>query len=813
MPPRPSQIELILRQVESLPTLSTVATRLLGIAGVEDADLDALVEIIESDPALSARLLGLCRRADKGWGDRITTVRRAVVMLGLDAVQAAALSVAVYDVMGRIASRGLDDEGPGPGLPFDRAGFWKFSIATATASELIAEAHPDLNVAPAEAFVAGLLHGLGKLALELLLPRSYARVLSLAERRQCAGAQAELEVLGLDHHTAGKRLGEHWGLPTPLRDVMWLYAQPLSTVPDLPHKSIIGLVGVARMLCRHLHLGFPGDFNHPEALDGPRGCCRPLGLRPELIEAAVPKLHEAVLQRARVLGLGEQTAPEMLMQSIGEANRRLGRMAGALDQRARAAQRQARVLAAVREFHGALGTLRPSPALGETVSEVVRSAAGSLGHGFYAAVVQAREGEAWQLFLFDAMARPTAVRTVEAPGPRGRCASLASLAGQGSMSFGALSGVPWLTDDLVDAPDLRRIQILPLITGADSGGPSWPAAMLLHDQDLVPWDRGLLAVLTSTWATAVAACTHHEGARRLGERLASSNRTLAEMQNKLAESESLARLGEMASGAAHEMNNPLTVISGRAQILAQGATGERDRAAAKTIVDATRHLTDLITSLRLVADPPEPRPAETPLGELLEEAIRRAGERVGVELAVRSAKGPDAGGGAPAPVVLDLPSPAPIVRVDRELIAGALAEIIANAVQASSQSPTAPVLVRAQTCAADSRLLIVTEDRGAGMSPRALQHAFDPFFSDLPAGRRTGLGLTRARRAVELHGGEIALAPRQGGGTAATLSLPGVLVSGATSSSPRANDAPDSGRSTPGPAVPAGRIHKRSRAA
>src|SRR3954467_13367358 len=117
-----AQIEAILREVESLPTLSPVATRLLQIAGVEDADLDALVEIIESDPALSARLLGLCRRADKGLGDRITTVRRAVVMLGLEAVQAAALSVSVYDVMESYTPEEADDGAAGTTLPFDREG-------------------------------------------------------------------------------------------------------------------------------------------------------------------------------------------------------------------------------------------------------------------------------------------------------------------------------------------------------------------------------------------------------------------------------------------------------------------------------------------------------------------------------------------------------------------------------------------------------------------------------------------------------------------------------------------------------------------
>ena len=58
------------------------------------------------------------------------------------------------------------------------------------------------------------------------------------------------------------------------------------------------------------------------------------------------------------------------------------------------------------------------------------------------------------------------------------------------------------------------------------------------------------------------------------------------------------------------------------------------------------------------------------------------------------------------------------------------------------------------------------------MSTRALQHAFDPFFSEKPAGRRTGLGLTRARRLVELHGGEVSLQSAPGEGTTATISLP-----------------------------------------
>lgn len=788
MPDRTPQIEMILRQVESLPTLSPVATRLLRIVSVEDADLDALVELIESDPPLTARLLGLCRRADKGLGDRITTVRRAVVMLGLDAVQAAVLSVSVYDVLGASTAR-MAEEGPGPGditLPFDRPGFWKHSIATATASELIAETHVDLGVAPAEAFVAGLLHGLGKLVLELILPRSYGRVLGLAERRQCATSQAELEIIGLDHHTAGKRLGEHWGLPTALRDVMWLYAQPADTLPDLPHKALIGVVGVARTLCRHLHLGWSGEYTHPESLEGPRGLCRRMGLRAELVEAAVSRLHEGVLHRSRVLGLGELTTPELLLQSLAGANRRLGRLAAMLEQRARGAQRQLKVLNAIRDFHAEAGSIRPSRGVNEMLGEVVRSAAAVLGEGFYGAVLQAREGEVWQLVLFEEGGMPTRTEAVEAPGPRGQCASLPALCAGSSASIAALSALPWITDYLTDAPDLRRVQILPLATGAEGASSAWPAAVLLHDRDLGPWgDRTLLSVLTATWASAIVGASNHEGARRLGEKLAASSRTLAEAQEKLAEAQSLARLGELASGAAHEMNNPLTVISGRAQLLAERAGKETDRAAASAIVDASAQLTELISSLRLVADPPQPKIAEVPLGEIVQAAIDLAEARVG-----RAFRPPAPGTAAPrarARAEAKLDSPAPVLRVDRELLGAALSEIITNGIQASTE---APVVIRAETDARDGRLLIVIEDKGTGMSPRALQHAFDPFFSELPAGRRTGLGLTRARRLVELHNGEVSLQSRPGEGTRATIALPGSCVCSGHPSLPQAGRAP-----------------------
>ncbi|HVZ94281.1 MAG TPA: HDOD domain-containing protein, partial [Phycisphaerales bacterium] len=87
-----SRLELILQQIDSLPTLSSVATRVLALSGSSESDVREIVRLIESDPALTVKLLSLCRRAERGLGGSITTVERAVVMRGMDAVRAAMLS-------------------------------------------------------------------------------------------------------------------------------------------------------------------------------------------------------------------------------------------------------------------------------------------------------------------------------------------------------------------------------------------------------------------------------------------------------------------------------------------------------------------------------------------------------------------------------------------------------------------------------------------------------------------------------------------------------------------------------------------------
>lgn len=752
--PRTRQIDLILSQVDNLPTLSPIAARLLSLGSADDVDLSELARLIESDPALAGRLLGLCRKADKGWGDRITTVKRAVVMLGLDAVRSAVLSVDVYDVMKnraaevdrQTAARGADSR------PFDRAGFWRHSLAVACACELLAHKQPHLRIVPDEAFVAGLLHDLGKIVLDLVLPQSYATVLAVAEKRACDSAPIERSVLGLDHHTAGKRLAERWGLPQPLQDVMWLYAQgPRPLQDDGSFNPLIAIVGVAKAFCRDLHLGWSGDFGPIPSL---QRLCAAATIDIKILSKIAEPLHAEVADRIRLLGLENVTTPQLLLESVSQANRQLARLNSALSEQSSLSMQQARAIQTVTAFHA---TADPRRGCMETLGQVVRSAASLFGPGFYAALFQPSPGDLWQVFQFDEQGRLLHSQAAEPPpagGPQLRL--LSALTGSSQLSVAMLGLLPWLDDYLHEAADLRKVRLLPL-SPTEGHEPGRAAIVLLHDRpdnDLPP--PALLRSLSATWGAAALAAADHEQQRRLEERLAEAHRSLIESEAKLTESESMARLGEMTAGAAHEMNNPLTIISGRSQLLLSSLDDADQRGAAAAISRAAADLSDLISSLHLIARPPEPKPAKARLADVIHDARSvaetRLGERLTLGLAVSEP------GVSPEEAVLD-----------REIIVAALAELLINASQAA---PGQNVVLHVQNDFADGRLLIAVEDQGPGMSLKALQHAFDPFFSERPSGRRRGLGLTRARRLLEAHGGSVTVENLRPQGCRAVITLP-----------------------------------------
>ncbi len=741
---RARHVEMIVERLGMLPTLSAVAQKVLSAGSHDEVDIGELTRLIEADPSLTGKVLSMCRRADTGLGDKVTSVNRAITLLGLDAVISAMLSVEVFDLL----SNEQDASKRGG---FDAPGHWRHAIAVASASEMIAQAHKSLDIKPETAFVAGLLHSIGRVALQITLPDAYARVLRVAESRGVDSAPLERELIGLDHHAAGKHLAEHWGLPRQLSDCVWLHAHPVISLPKTPHRRLVAVVAAARALCRRLNLGWSGDY-------GPGPDVQDLAVAAELdpmaIDGLTLNLAERVAERSATLGLDDVTGAELMLESVLRANSRLAELNRSLSKRSTHGEQQRRVLKAIGDFHESFAGAR----LTEVMAGVASSARALLGGTVGVVVAQADRAAPWQAVSIDSLGEVLGSVAADAPLVKSRTrapqpAPLSAIGGPAADGFRRLMLLPWLADNLSDDEELERAHALPLPTGRAGEG---AAAVLLIDVDLaeaIPSDTQRRA-LTAVWGGAVGSALRISGMDALAVELADRHTELAEAQTRLAETRSMARLGEMTAGAAHELNNPLTVIKGYGQILRRKARDSALREPAEKIAQAAQELSDLITSLHLLADPPDPQPVKTGLVDILNEAVQLARQRTRNDCTTR----------------MVLPDSTPPVVTDPALLARALSELISNAAESESSEI---IEIRVQTDPLDDRLMVVVKDRGRGMDAETLAHAFDPFFSSLPAGRRTGLGLARARRLVELMGGTVALASEEGEGTRATVTLAG----------------------------------------
>ncbi len=745
----PRQIGAILTGITRLPTLPEVAARLLSMGAAEDVRLDEVIELIEADPALSARMLSLCRHADAGLGDRITTVRRAVIMLGLEAVRSAVLSVVVFDNMS------VDEEG---GL-FDFEGFWTRAIAVACVSEWVMGKQRSVEISSDEAYLAALVHGLGKLALYKVLPKSWEKALTMAQRQNVALSSAEKATIGIEHHTAGKRLAEHWGLPDSIRDVVWLHGQLPSALPERSSRDLVSVVTLACAWCEARHLGWSGEVRGGVEVDE---IAAEIGVDLDELELASTEIIERVSERAKILGVGEFSAPDLLLGSLTRAKAKLVTMNQELRSKQLIADRSHGLLKAVDVFYNSIGT---GSELERVVGGMVSSGASLTGIDRGVVIVQEAPGCAWiQYSVADG------VVVEESNGDRGKRVDSPSISDSGEIRPGHVAGLSG--DQVLELATLgwfgemiqavREIGAASLIGVGDCGGDehgvsdgvSCLVVLIKASPESVPElsSKGF-RVLSRAWGRSLSETMKSKASSVLSEELASANRELAAMQRERTQNESLLRLGQMAAGAAHEMNNPLSVINGRSQQLLERLGSQRDREAAKAITMAVDSLSSMISSMHLLAEPPEP-------------SLILADPVLVVREAIEHAKGQCHRAGIRAKVKLHIEGTVDPIEVDRELLARAISEPILNAVLSN---PSGLVKISIESAGEDGRVLIRIVDTGPGLSQRALNHAFDPFFSELKAGRRPGLGLARAKSVIELHGGVISIGNTTG-------KIPGALI-------------------------------------
>jgi HD-like signal output (HDOD) protein len=233
--------------VGGMPSLPTTVSKVLEVCNNPKTSPIDLDHVIQLDPVLMGRVLKLINSAYYSLGTQVTSLVRAIIMLGVNTVKNLALSSAVLDrVSSKKDFRALNMDG-----------FWRHSLCVGVTAKLIAKRRRIDSKGLEEYFAAGLLHDIGKIPLNNALADDYIRTMSLADMERISLVASERRILGIDHCEAGGVVAENWKLTGAIADtVRWHH--------DLENYSgeygdVLRTIAVADFFANREGIGFSGN--------------------------------------------------------------------------------------------------------------------------------------------------------------------------------------------------------------------------------------------------------------------------------------------------------------------------------------------------------------------------------------------------------------------------------------------------------------------------------------------------------------------------------------------------------------------------
>lgn len=275
-----------LLEIENLPTLPAVMMQLLETVESDTSSAEDLTAILERDFAISARILRLANSAFYGLRFKVDTIRRAVVVVGFEAVRMLALATSVFDTLVKRTQ-----------FAFDPEEFWLHSLGTAKAAQLLAQKMP-VTTSTETCFTVGLLHDIGKYCLALALKLEYVRIVKKAKETECQLYEVERDALQTTHAMAGMWVAQKWRLPPVITDTIGYQHRGSQYVGD--YRGELALVVLASEASRAAGFGNAGDYRPPNLRFNPAECP---ALDAEGIEKTIEELREYCGQARQFLNV------------------------------------------------------------------------------------------------------------------------------------------------------------------------------------------------------------------------------------------------------------------------------------------------------------------------------------------------------------------------------------------------------------------------------------------------------------------------------------------------------------------------------
>jgi HD-like signal output (HDOD) protein len=244
------RIQKLERHVQTMPALPVTVTKVVEIANSPDTSPVDLNKIISLDPVLMARVLKLINSAYYGLNTKVNSLVRAIIMLGINTVKNLALSSSVLDRLGDSSHFSA----------LDPQGFWRHSLGVGVTSKIIAKKRKVDGARLEEYFIAGLLHGIGKIPMNNVLSEEYLEAMAMADRQRMPLTEAERRVFGFDNTFVGVKIGELWKLGNAILDTIKFQSRPDEYTGQ--YQDIVNTNHVAIYFVTIAEIGFSGD-RHP----------------------------------------------------------------------------------------------------------------------------------------------------------------------------------------------------------------------------------------------------------------------------------------------------------------------------------------------------------------------------------------------------------------------------------------------------------------------------------------------------------------------------------------------------------------------
>jgi len=749
--------------VDAIPTLPAIAMEAIRLMEGEESSFDSIADLIKNDQVLSGRILHYANSAYVGARSEVTTISKAISMLGFNTVRSIILSVSVFDCFaGALAERKAN-----------LVNFWIHSIGVATMAEKLAGrlGFPD----PETAYLAGLVHDMGKLVCFLQFPDAFERLCRELGMpggyrvEEPPALEVENDLLGVNHTEAGRAVARQWRFPEVLAAAMWLHHQPVfeAIVPE--EDNLPQLVRFADVLCISHSIGSsyflqPGAYDHQQYHFALENLLRLHGMTGGEVDAMVDDVLGKVREIGNILGYCDQ---ELYRSLVGSANVSLGNMSIGLERKNKELSRTNRVLEATCTM---TRRLKSGLEVSQAIREILLSAREAFGARRCLCMVVDHDAGHFvgQVYADDAF-REFSVPVTPAGGP--------SAAEDGGIEQEAVNrlrqvSAGFATGEIMEAGAAEIIAGSRFLAGffiADkhaAGRPERVTGELMLDfqegtafEDLDCLSRNF-RTFTAAAASAVERILMEKDLLRQSRKMAAASRRMEESQRQLFHTHRLATVGRLAAGAAHEINNPLTIISLNLQVMTRmletGDALDRDEIGRRlrVISDQEHRISKIINQLMGFARPSEPQFGQADVAAIIDKVLGVIGDRVSM---------------GKITLETDIPADLPKVLVDATQIEQVLMNLLINANH--SMPDGGSITVRAAAVGGKWVEVSVT-DTGTGIPAAHLNKIFDPFFTTKKEGEGTGLGLAICHTIMEHNGGGLRVASVEGEGSTFTAVMP-----------------------------------------